>query len=880
MKPLRMGPYRLEEPLGTGGMGEVYRAFDERLERSVALKQIRPDVPRDAELCRRLRREAKAVAALNHSSIVQIHDLIESETGDWIVMEYVPGQSLAQLLRHGPLPVDRGIEVARQIALGLSAAHRGGILHRDLKAENILITPHWQAKILDFGLAKSLGQESITDPLTDHGRVLGTYRVMSPEQSRGLPTDARSDLFSFGVLLYEMTTGRSPFLGEDREKTLERLRTHQQQSARELNDAVPTNLSTLIDRLLEKSPGRRPANAQQVVVQLDHLIQPSADNVVAPSAEASSAETTFLSPAQSRVPAAQERVSEASKDDGVAELPHNSSKFSAWRTSERRRLWLGIACTAVLGWGASRLLRAPELPTYVAVAVPRIESSEPMADEEFLLEAVESAIYKGLLSLEGLIPVTVEPSTSDSELVRALAVQEVLHSELRCRPRTCSLTLQRFGGADGGLRDLQNFEVPTDDMYLLTGAINGRLESLYPERSKRPGRDWASGIEAEDYTQFLRLRQASRARTISSVDILQRLESLRRRAPRFAGLDLLEVDILYADYFQTRDGDQLDHIFALLDRALRLAPGDPQTLHRLATIALASGRLELAEETLNQLEALEPNDARLLMRRAHLLERQGQPSLGLDLMRVSVERHPSWQGLLDLASMEYRQGAVDAARSSLERLLASSGENPRAESFLAQLELLGGSLERAVELYQHLIERSPGVAEWSNLGLAQMLLGSWSEATSSFQRAYEKAPDNPVIVLNLADSQTLLGHSAEAQQLYRRVVELTAGAETSESTSTSWQLLTVQAQALAHLDEARAAAAAIQQALQLAPDNPQVAYEAALVYALLGENASALVNVEQGLQGFDTRWFELPWFQDLAREPAFQQLMTASSKGQ
>src|SRR3954471_23912111 len=266
--PQTIGPYSLGERLGAGGMGEVYQAYDERLDRWVAVKLIRPEATENETARERFRREARAVARLSHPSIVQIHDIVETAESDAIVMELVEGESLARRITRGPLPVGEAVRIGREIAEGLAAAHAKGLIHRDLKPENVMITPEGRAKILDFGLAKRLeGEASLT---ADH-RVLGTFRAMSPEQAKGLPLDARSDLFSFGLLLYEMLSGRSPFEGSSTLETLTRICTHRQTPLREVSSAIPEGLSRLVDQLLEKEPARRPGTAREVAAALGAL---------------------------------------------------------------------------------------------------------------------------------------------------------------------------------------------------------------------------------------------------------------------------------------------------------------------------------------------------------------------------------------------------------------------------------------------------------------------------------------------------------------------------------------------------------------------------------------------------------------------------------
>jgi len=263
-----VGPYRLERLLGTGGMAEVFQAYDERLHRRVAVKHVRPETAYQLGYRTRFRNESSAVARLNHPSIVQVFDVLEGEEGDWIVMEFVDGPTLKDLVSDGPLPIDEALAYGRQVLAGLAEAHGKGILHRDLKPENVMIAPSGHVKILDFGLAKRLfkGKEEIT--ISIPGKIMGTSRSMSPEQAQGLEVDARSDLFSFGVLLYEMVTGDSPFRDETLVRTLKRVCLVRQKPARAVDPRVPAELSDLIDRLLEKEPEGRPGSARQVADEL------------------------------------------------------------------------------------------------------------------------------------------------------------------------------------------------------------------------------------------------------------------------------------------------------------------------------------------------------------------------------------------------------------------------------------------------------------------------------------------------------------------------------------------------------------------------------------------------------------------------------------
>jgi serine/threonine-protein kinase len=266
--PVQIGPYHLEEELGRGGMGTVYSAYDEQLDRRVALKRIREKAAAEPRVRARFQREARTAARLDHPGIVKVYDIFTAGDSDWMVMELVEGRRLDYLLESGALELERALDLAVQITSALAAAHAGGVVHRDLKAGNVLVTPAGHAKILDFGLAKRIFGSECDSSISIAGQLLGTPHSMSPEQAMGHEVDLRSDLFSLGSLLYGMLTGVCPFLGSNPLKTLKQVCTHRQPRACEINPEVPRRLSDLVDRLLEKDPAHRPQLASAVVTAL------------------------------------------------------------------------------------------------------------------------------------------------------------------------------------------------------------------------------------------------------------------------------------------------------------------------------------------------------------------------------------------------------------------------------------------------------------------------------------------------------------------------------------------------------------------------------------------------------------------------------------
>ena len=259
----KLGSYEILSPLGAGGMGEVYRARDGKLNREVAIKVLPDAVAEDAQRLARFQREAQVLASLNHPHIAAIYGLEKVGNFEALVLELVEGETLAERIASGPLPVDEALAIARQIADALEAAHEKGIVHRDLKPANVKITPEGKVKVLDFGLAKALtGDRSspdqthsptLTAAATSAGIVLGTAAYMSPEQARGKSVDKRADIWAFGAVLYEMLSGRKAFAGETVSDTLAAILMRDVDWSA-LPAATPLSVRRVLRRCLDRDP--------------------------------------------------------------------------------------------------------------------------------------------------------------------------------------------------------------------------------------------------------------------------------------------------------------------------------------------------------------------------------------------------------------------------------------------------------------------------------------------------------------------------------------------------------------------------------------------------------------------------------------------------
>jgi eukaryotic-like serine/threonine-protein kinase len=864
-----IGPYQVVKILARGGMGEVYLARDDRLNRWVAIKRIRHDSDTPT-LRQRLLQEARAVGGLHHPAIVLVYDLLEHEGDDYIVMEYVPGETLAETLKAGPLEPGLAVRIAKTVASGLAAAHEAGFIHRDLKTENVMVTSSQEAKILDFGLAKPIGTASDDTSLTAVGHVVGTCRSMSPEQARGAEVDERSDLFSLGVLLYEMLAGLSPFQGSNPLATLTKVISERPPCLDTLRPGLPPRLVALVYRLLDKEPAARPQSAAEVVRELQAIAASMGlSGDLDPGETVSALPTDTIrrwggdpTPPLSSLPAAPSPIPESPPQQ------RRGRRAMIAILSSLMVLIVGVILFTLRNrWTIDpKPVPARTRHLWVVVLNPQIEGQVERHNVQ--LQHAASALVKASLDtlghLQGIIsigPILGLPKDMTAE-------EDFLTVTLEPSGNRGVITLTLVHGRDGNILGNRSFSAAIDAQHLqdLKTQVAAKLPELFPLYPPR------EDMSKEDYAAFVEIKQRMDSGQIPLESLLSELDKIAETSPSFLEARLLEADIMVSLYQQSQREKDRERALEIIREAKELAPGDPRPFQSEFRLALTRSQENDAKDILFKLKNLDPSNPQIPVLQANLADKEGDLAVALSAWRDATKYVPSWRNLLRLAQIEAELGLADKARSDLEQILRTEPGNPYALRRLAELELDYGDPANAEAIYLGLIKGSVKSSDtceyYSNLGIARDLRRHYADAVGALQEALNLEPENVAVKLNLAETQLALGHQKQGNSLYEEVCRAPADDDT------------IRAQCLAHLGRSQEAKEIVRKALESNPDNPDIIRSAALVYTLTGDRKDALETIENArAKHLGPNWFKLPSFSPLFKDSKYRQILDGAARG-
>jgi tetratricopeptide (TPR) repeat protein/tRNA A-37 threonylcarbamoyl transferase component Bud32 len=805
----QFGHYRVIEKLGEGGMGEVWKAQDETLDREVALKVLRPAAMETEHARARFEREARAISHLNHPNIATIHAIEEIEGRRFLVLEYLPGGSLRKLVAKGPLPMEGLLDAAAQLARGLAHAHRHGVIHRDIKPDNALRSEEGLWKLTDFGLARPDGEDTMTMP----GSVLGTAAYVAPEVAQGQAADARSDIFSFGVMLYEMAAGRRPFQADTPPGLLYAVVHSTPQSPQALRADVPAGLAALIARMLEKEPSRRLSSMDEAVAALEALRAGSA----APTESMASTRRVYAGPWWRR------RAVLAAVGVALVSMVLSLTPWREWLVR-----WLN------------------PLPERKRVAVLPLRAIEV---EEWLCEGLTATLVSSLtrrqvprqhLAIFSAFALAQDSPVTVDDARRKFGANLVFAGDLQRVEERLRLTLNLIDAKSG--RQLRSEIIDQAKGMAEFQEEAARRASLMLELELAPALAQAPAASDAVYEAYIQ-GEGRLARYDQMVNIQEAMRHFRRAAaidgsfaPAWAGL----AKASWRAYELSKENAYADQAMEASQRALKIDPQLTAAHVAAGMVQLGTGNYERAQREFEQALEQEPVNNEALRGLAAAAERQKQYDRAeKEYRRAALLRPEDWATHSELCRFLYRRDRFGEAEHHARRVIELIPEAGHGYQLLGSVLL---KLHRDADFIREMerggaISGSPAVKQV--LAYDYFQKKRYADAVRLYREVAKSNPNGSVHWANLADAlRWNPPTAAEAPQVYRTAIALAQNelAVNPRGAKTRARM----AFHLALVGEKGAAQREIANALRLAEKDKDVHYQAALVEEQTGNREKAL----------------------------------------
>jgi eukaryotic-like serine/threonine-protein kinase len=772
--------YQILKILGQGGMGAVYQARDQELDRIIALKVIRPELAANPSILQRFKQELILSRHVTHKNVVRIFDLGEADGVRFITMEFVEGDDLRSVLRkEGKFSPRQTVAVIQQIARALEAAHGEGVIHRDLKPQNVMRDPQGRVVVMDFGLARSLE----SDGMTQTGALVGTLEYMSPEQALGATLDQRSDLFAVGLIFYELLTGKAPYRADTAIASLMK-RTHERAvPPSDVDNSVPLSLSNIVSRCLERDPKDRYQNAAELLRQLDVW--------ASDPALASSSTMVASAPPVTHAP--------ASSVSGP-----RSVQISLNLPGQRAWMWVAAALALVVAFFAvpatRHLVFRPS--TGVAIVAESIEGIPSLAkgkyvavlplnvvgDEKALRYVADglvddlSAKMVQLESVHVASSAAVEKATEKDQpvtkIAAALGVNLVLQGTVVGSPDKMRITVNLEDVAGKRRLWTKEFSGVTQDMLTLEDQIYAGLVQALDVRPS--DQEMAMGglhptENVNAYDLYLKGRDALRG-THGTRDIDLAVTFFGKALHEDPGFALAYTGLADADlrrYQSSKDPLDAEKAVAAAQKAASLNPNLPEVHLALGSVYNATGKSAEAVIELKKALAFAPNSDEAYRRLGNAYRASGHKPDAIGAYQSAVNANPYyWANHNTLGGAYFQFGESDKALQEYQKVAELAPDNPIGYQNMGAVYFRLGKWNDSIIAFQKSLNIQPDATIYADIGTADFFLKRYDDSIKMFQKAVELSPKDEQLTGNLADAYRAAGRKDEAQAAYEKAIQL------------------------------------------------------------------------------------------------------------
>ena len=860
-EPVNFGPrYRIERLLGQGGMGAVYQAHDQELDRTVALKLIRPGLAVDPATAQRFKQELLLASKISHKNILRIHDLGDAAGVKFISMAYVEGQDLHALLqKEGKLPLERALKIARQLCTALEAAHAEGVAHRDFKPQNILLDRNDHVYVSDFGLAKSLEEDV---GMTRSGEYLGTPRYMAPEQVEGKKADQRIDLYALGLILYEMLTGDVPFHADTTLQLMYKRVHEQPKSPKTLNPELPDWLVAVVMKCLERNPERRYQSAQQVLADLEKGSAPLGSRTVHVSLPTIALE----------VPAVRLWMTAVF----VLAL---AAAIAFAIPSVRRRL---------LGGGPAVATQSAAPTKFMAVLPFRVQGGE--GTPGYLADGVVDALYAkffGMKDLQVAAPAAVQRIKPDDplpkvahELGSSLLVSGTVQSagdRLRIIVNLDRVPLE--GNAPAQRVFSQEFSGVQQDLLTLEDQIYARLFNAIEGKETSESIARTSLHPTENYAAYelyLKGRSALRGQ-VQEKEVRSALGYYQQAVKMDPGFALAYTGIADADvrlYRITKDSSWPQQALSAAQQAQQLSENLPEVHFALGSAYNATGRTAEAVAELRRAVELAPTADEGYRRLGDALRAAGNKEESIAAYNKAIQLNPYyWFNYNALGSAYFHFGEMEKALQAFKRVSEVQPDIATGYQNMGVLYCQLGEWDPCVVAFQKALEFDKNPIFYSNLGTAYFYLKRYDEAAQMALQAIRLDPNSDTPVGNLADAYRWSGKRQDAIAAYDKALAL--GYQQMAVNPKDAATMGRMAQYFYRKGDMTHAVDFIRRARSIDPKDPKLVYVNAQIDVAAHRTAAAWQELEEALRGgYSVRETSNdPELNDLQSQPQFAALL-------